>query len=127
MGFLDEEPRLAPLDTLSRNERRMRVNGLSACTTLDAAFELSKTLVLGNAYHVKRGIYLLDQSAKDVLAHLREEVDELDAEPDDILEMADILALCANYSARKGWTPAMLSDAMEHKMRLRLTLKEKIV
>jgi hypothetical protein len=89
---------------------------------LDEAFLLAKVYVDGNAYHSKRGIRLLEQSSQDVLDHLKEEVAELEAEPDDINEMADILALCANYSSRKSWTPAMLAEAIVRKMRLRLSL-----
>lgn len=92
---------------------------------LDASFGLAKQMVEGNAFHAKRGIHLLEQGPQDVLNHLKEEIAELEEAPNDLDEMGDILNLCANYSARKGWTPAMLAAAMERKMRLRLTLEEK--
>lgn len=75
-----------------------------------------KSLVKANALHKKRGTRLQDASAISILVHAAEELDELRFAPDDIEELADLVAILFHYMVYKGWTPARLDDAIIKKL-----------
>lgn len=54
---------------------------------------------------------------KGVLAHIRKELDEVAAEPDDVFEWADILILAFDGALRAGHQPQAVIDAVKTKQK----------
>lgn len=94
--------------------------------SIDAAFGLGALFFDLNAVHEKRGIRVAEQPLSDLFAHMREEIDELEAAeyPEYIGELADIMALCASFAARKQISPGALGKVMMMKMLMRLKVPD---
>src|SRR5687767_1887507 len=75
-------------------------------------YTMVKSLVKANALHTKRLIRLQEATPQTILDHAREELGELEFAPDDIEELADLVAILFHYMVLKGWTPAQLDDAI---------------
>lgn len=68
----------------------------------------------------RKGHRLGDATAAFILSRAKEELEELEQAPDDVEEMADLMATLIHYCVRKGWTRDQLDRAMLTKMKLRL-------
>jgi hypothetical protein len=53
---------------------------------------------------------------RGVLDHLRKELVEVEAAPDDVLEFADVLILAFDAAMRAGHSPQAIAEALEDKL-----------
>lgn len=51
-----------------------------------------------------------------VLAHIRKELDEISAVPDDVSEWIDVAILAFDGARRRGYSPRQIADALETKL-----------
>lgn len=53
-----------------------------------------------------------------VIAHIKKELDEIEADPSDIMEWVDVLILAFDGAWRVGWEPQEIIDAIKLKQQL---------
>ena len=68
----------------------------------------------------RKGHHLGLVSTRFILSKVEEELDELSRQPDDIEEMADVMATLIHYCVRMGWTKEQLDETILNKLYLRL-------
>ena len=88
------------------------------------SYKVVESLVKVNALHRKRNTRLQDATAESILLHAQEELQELLDAPDDIDELADLVAILMHYMIKKDWTPAQLDDAIVKKLKERFQVFE---
>lgn len=77
-----------------------------------------RRLLETNAEH-RKGYRLGEVSKERILEHAKEELNELIAEQDDVVEMADVLAILFQYCQVQGWSMETLETIMLIKMKIR--------
>ncbi len=87
--------------------------------TLTNAWWLIRALTKNKAQH-RRGFRLGESSPTEILAAAAKELDELREEPDDILELGDVLSVLIHYGICKGWTEAEIAQAIFTKLAARI-------
>jgi hypothetical protein len=55
---------------------------------------------------------------RGILAHLREELAEVEGNPADLLEWCDVIALAANGAMRQGFSAAQVAEGLLAKQRI---------
>lgn len=86
---------------------------------LSSLFERIRMMHADNSMNVKRGFRLAEVSESEALSHAQDELTELRQAPDDIDEMADVVAILIHYCIIKKWDEKALSEAIHRKLDLR--------
>jgi hypothetical protein len=74
-----------------------------------------------NATH-RKGWRLGDAAPATSIRHCRDELDELEAEPDNVDELADAVGCLFAYAAKKGWTMEDVESALLRKLAARFNV-----
>ena len=74
-----------------------------------------KELLDKNAYH-RKGWRLTDRTARDHLVDAQTELFELGSNPDDIEELADVLACLMAYAQKKDWSCERVEEVILRKL-----------
>lgn len=90
------------------------------------AWEEALKLEEVHAEHIK-GFKLGFYPKEDILRYARLEIEELMEAPEEIHEMADLLACAIAYCARQGWTPDQVGQAIRKKLRSRFKNTEPVI
>jgi predicted house-cleaning noncanonical NTP pyrophosphatase (MazG superfamily) len=90
------------------------------CTSLAGMWAEIERLHKANARHVRSGMGLKDMAGGRILDHLESEVKELKRSPEDIEELADVLAIAVHYAVRCGWKPGQVVQAVMKKLAERI-------
>ena len=83
-------------------------------TIYDKVFEMRDR----NARH-RRGVYMQDMTLQMLIERAREELQELEDNPDDAFEMADVMAILWHYCVIQEWTPSEMLAKMLYKLSVR--------
>lgn len=78
-------------------------------------------LIKANATH-RKGFKLKDLSTDDAIKHMQDEVEELAAAPDDMMEVLDIMAICIHLLVKSGWSEEEAERALIGKLEKRFTI-----
>lgn len=84
--------------------------------TMTRSWKKIRELIEIDAKHIKKGKRLSEFTDTKILSHAAEEIVELMAEPDDLEELADIIACLIHYSIKHGWGPNMIDKAIIKKL-----------
>lgn len=60
--------------------------------------------------------YGSDEHTKGVLEHIRKELEEIESDPDDVVEWIDVAILAFDGARRRGYSPRQIADALETKL-----------
>jgi len=87
---------------------------------MKAAWQEVERLIKVNARH-RSGVQMGQVDNYTILRHAWSELSELNANPSDPGELADLLGVLIHYAVKHGWTEDGLEQLMLHKFKERFT------
>jgi hypothetical protein len=82
-----------------------------------------RELIAKNARH-RKGFLLSDTWPEFIISQAIEELEELEANPTNIDELADVFGCLIHYAIKQGWTEESLEQRIIEKLSQRFTVQE---
>lgn len=71
---------------------------------------------LERQYAFSRKTFGPGERTNGVLQHIRKELDEIESDPDDLIEWIDLILLSCDGALRRGFTPEQICEALRSKL-----------